>query len=252
MRTVWQKFRLFLLRWHRRVGVFLFLFVVWMSISGIFLNHSDDLSLDEQTVGFESLVSWYSPEIVVGASYSLGDDQLIASTGGRLFINGQELPVFCQAGLVGVVAIEAVRFVGCVDTVSRLDANWQLVDQWDAADGVAVPLRRLGKTSDQIVLEGNSQQVWDEQRWEWANSKPSGDVVWSQPLPQSASKDHALSALEGPPVSWERVLLDLHTGRLFGTYGVWLVDFLALLLIAMAAGGVWIWLTKPGRFRRPG
>ena len=39
-------------------------------------------------------------------------------------------------------------------------------------------------------------------------------------------------------VNWERVLLDLHSGRLFGPWGVRLVDAMALLFAVLAVSGL--------------
>ena len=39
----------------------------------------------------------------------------------------------------------------------------------------------------------------------------------------------------------ERVLLDLHSGRIFGEAGVWLVDAAALLFLLLAGSGLWLW-----------
>lgn len=41
-----------------------------------------------------------------------------------------------------------------------------------------------------------------------------------------------------------RVLLDLHSGRLFGYFGVLLVDFFAFCFILLALSGIYLWLLK--------
>jgi hypothetical protein len=42
-------------------------------------------------------------------------------------------------------------------------------------------------------------------------------------------------------LSWERLLLDLHSGRLFGQAGVWIVDAVGVLLITLASSGTLMW-----------
>jgi uncharacterized iron-regulated membrane protein len=49
------------------------------------------------------------------------------------------------------------------------------------------------------------------------------------------------SAWRGTGLSLERVLLDLHSGRILGEAGVWLVDAAALLFLLLAGSGVWLW-----------
>jgi uncharacterized iron-regulated membrane protein len=42
-------------------------------------------------------------------------------------------------------------------------------------------------------------------------------------------------------ISWERLILDIHSGRIIGQWGVILVDVMAILFLTMAVTGVWIW-----------
>lgn len=39
----------------------------------------------------------------------------------------------------------------------------------------------------------------------------------------------------------ERVILDLHSGRLLGNYGVYFSDIVALLMVFLAGSGLWLW-----------
>jgi hypothetical protein len=43
-------------------------------------------------------------------------------------------------------------------------------------------------------------------------------------------------------LNWERVILDAHSGRLFGNLGVWFMDIVALMLILLSVSGIYIWL----------
>ncbi len=42
----------------------------------------------------------------------------------------------------------------------------------------------------------------------------------------------------------ERVLLDLHSGRIASRFGVWFMDGIALVLISLVISGLWIWLRR--------
>jgi uncharacterized iron-regulated membrane protein len=42
----------------------------------------------------------------------------------------------------------------------------------------------------------------------------------------------------------ERLLLDLHSGRFFGSAGPWIMDAAAVLLVLLALSGTWIWLRR--------
>ncbi len=45
-------------------------------------------------------------------------------------------------------------------------------------------------------------------------------------------------------VTWDRVLLDLHTGRFFGSAGPYVMDAAAILLLVVASSGVYNWFKR--------
>jgi hypothetical protein len=74
-------------------------------------------------------------------------------------------------------------------------------------------------------------------------------VQWSQAAAPPATLALELDALASEGLlTWERVLLDLHAGRLFGRLGPWLVDAVAIALVALALSGIALWVKQ--RLRR--
>ena len=53
-------------------------------------------------------------------------------------------------------------------------------------------------------------------------------------------------------LTFERVLLDLHSGRIFGRAGPLVMDAAAVLFIALALTGFWMWLRRPPHAAPPG
>lgn len=51
-------------------------------------------------------------------------------------------------------------------------------------------------------------------------------------------------------ITWERWLLDLHAGRLFGPWGPYLMDAAAILFMLLAGTGLTLWLRQRRRMRR--
>lgn len=45
-------------------------------------------------------------------------------------------------------------------------------------------------------------------------------------------------------VTWDRVLLDLHTGRFFGEAGIYVMDAAAILLLLLALSGIYNWIKR--------
>ena len=65
---------------------------------------------------------------------------------------------------------------------------------------------------------------------------------WSKasPLPQELV-DNLKQRAELPGISMETLILDLHSGRFFGTAGVLFVDLIGLLICILALTGLWAW-----------
>ena len=45
-------------------------------------------------------------------------------------------------------------------------------------------------------------------------------------------------------IHWERVILDLHSGRLPGPYGIYLADISAIILVLLSITGIALWIRR--------
>ncbi|HSH28473.1 MAG TPA: PepSY domain-containing protein, partial [Thiohalobacter sp.] len=70
-------------------------------------------------------------------------------------------------------------------------------------------------------------------------------VTWAQTdtLPAELYEE-LVEHYRGEVLPLERVLLDLHSGRIFGRHGYLVMDVAAVLLIALALSGSLIWLRR--------
>ena len=59
-------------------------------------------------------------------------------------------------------------------------------------------------------------------------------------IPDALNED-LLQQYRGSGLTIERVLLDLHSGRIVGSWGVYVVDLIAILLLVLSCTGVWMW-----------
>ena len=67
-----RKFVVFL--WHRRIGLVAIILVIILAITGIMLNHTEQLKLDERYVESSWLLGWYGLEPEGEAiSYDVGE-----------------------------------------------------------------------------------------------------------------------------------------------------------------------------------
>ena len=48
----------------------------------------------------------------------------------------------------------------------------------------------------------------------------------------------------GKGLTIERVLLDMHSGRVVGKWGTYFMDLVAILMLVISATGIWMWLKR--------
>ena len=70
---------------------------------------------------------------------------------------------------------------------------------------------------------------------------------WPEPAALGADRLRELGRdYRGRVLTLERLMVDLHSGRLFGLGGTWLMDIVAALMVVLAVSGLWLW-TRSGR-----
>ena len=127
-----------------------------------------------------------------------------------------------------------------------LDHDGTVIERlpWDPPG--AGPLEAIGVYEDTVVAVRSANQLWlaDEQMLDWQQTENvSTDAVWSSPVLPPPDLHRAItSQYRGDGLSMERLLLDFHSGRVFGRVGVLVYDLLALAVGLMAISGLVLWL----------
>ena len=139
------------------------------------------------------------------------------------------------------------------------DAGWYLLDDDGMRQG-NVPSEAFSG-ADTMIIDGNTPTsspltagaendvylVTSEGRFlseaeitAWDRYQLAGDFEMAVATPAPAEqREAALRAFRGEGIPLYRVLLDLHSGRLFGTLGVWIVDAAAVAMLFLTMTGVW-------------
>jgi len=237
-------------RWHRRIGLLAALFVLLLAATGIALNHAPELGLDRRLVDSAWLNRLYVRESAPLPAYQLGDSWLTRTAGGRLYLDAREVGA-CDGELVGATRAGELLVAACARELVLLTAGGELLETVSAGMGLPTPLAAIGRVDEQVVLQVDGRwRLADLDRLDFSTVAPGGAAVIQQTA--GALPPALRAAIPAPQawLSWERVLLDAHSGRLFGRGGVWLVDAIGVLLAALAASGLAMWWLHRRRFRR--
>ena len=233
--------RPWLWRWHRRTGLAAAIILVLVTVTGVFLNHTSELSLQKKFVGQTWLLSLYGipePELV---SFELADTSITGDEKGQLYKGATPLES-CRGSLVGVSVYAAGFIVACQQELLFFDEQGRLAEKISAIYGLPTPVEQLGKCAQTICIRTPKRLF--ELDLEQLSFLPVLGIspVWSERTQLEGPAREAIDAMSRERgLSWERVMLDVHSGRLFGAVGVWVVDAAAIVLLFLALSGFVLW-----------
>lgn len=216
--------RLIILRWHRRIGLVLSVFLLWMLASGVFLNHSDDLSFNKRFMSNVKLLQWYG--VAPPPSYNFFDKNIEVSTDG-LWLGQQNLGSCSK--FLGIATLEQMSVIACAERIILLSNQAEVIDQIDEPRGLKQRFVAMSQQNQIVYLKDEHviyQLNLDDLSVALAN--PLQPLIWFKP------------SLPSIQISLERVLLDAHSGRLLGTWGKYLVDAFAAILFVLLMSGWWL------------
>lgn len=265
--TFKRRFRLFLHQWHRRLGLTAAFFVVVLSLSGLLLNHSAGLKLGhlypQSSIWLWPYSSVQSTQDTVGFNLPHGWVYESSSESSEaVWINEQRIPE-CSPPLSSVAYDNRESWLLCGHSILILSMEPSPDSRHEAArvqiaeviersllpyeinalgftkHGVAIQVRPLQGTA--LSEKSETWKQFDLALMDATEALNSEDVctIPLQALPSSLNRNHH--------ITWERVLLDLHSGRWFGTYGVWIMDIAAIILLLLAGSGIWMWSSRKRR-----
>ena len=233
--------------WHRYVGLAAAALVIVLALTGIPLNHTERLALDGRFVRSSWLLDWYAipvPEEYRAFTTGAGPVTLLGS---RLYLRETAVAGDYQE-LHGAVESRGMLVVAVDSTLLLYTLEHELIENLTVADGLPEGIERVGLgTEGEVVVftrAGNLQADADLLQWT-PRRQGTDDVDWSLPMQLDTDQRRALAEqYRARILPYERVLLDLHSGRIFGRYGPWVMDAAAVLMVFLAGSGVLIWLKR--------
>lgn len=230
-------------RLHRSFGVFAAVFVLFMVLSGLAINHSNGLGLDQRHVSQPLLLSWYGlgkPSSI--QSYAVGDNWL-SFAGSQLYLDDKSVAAITNG--VGAVTDGKLIIVAGSDELLLLDPGGNLVERIPWSPISKDPIDAIGIYANKLVAVRSAGQNWlaDEDFLNWRPFDASNESpLWSISEPSPDDIQETITHLyRGEGLNLEQVLLDLHSGRIFGTFGVLVYDLLALALGFLSISGLVLW-----------
>lgn len=228
-----------LLRWHRRIGIALSAIFILICATGILLNHSSDLSLHQHTVKASWIYRWYHIEPTGTLLHWQTPHGSIAHLDGSLYFGPNEIGRSNPP--ISVASREHFIAVATQDSILLLTPTGEMIE---TLSGNALPDGQISAVSTQdteciriLTTSGSFESDPDLLSWHLDTNPPPLSNSQPTPAPEELEAE-LLAAFRGDGLSWNRIILDLHSGRFFGAAGKWIADLSALGLIILTLSGI--------------
>ncbi|MDM4768744.1 PepSY domain-containing protein [Solimonas sp. SE-A11] len=242
--------------WHKRAGLFAFLFLIWLGFSGFLINQSASWGYDTKRVDWDWVMRLYSlhpepPQVGFRAG-----NYWLASTSDYTLIDAKplETPIRELRGFVqGGSADKPLLFVAATESLLLLTPKGERIDELTPPILPVSTIRRIGSVKGHpgsiAVQDLDAFQSLDEGN-SWT-PVASTAVEWSEAQPLPDGERSRLTPYSRPSVSLEHVLVDAHSGRLFGSFGAWVINFVGIAAMLLAISGIWMmYRTSSARRKR--
>lgn len=232
----------FIQKWHKNFGICSALFVIFLATSGIMLSHSQQLKLNTNYIQTEWLLDLYQINPANEPIGFMSSDTWATQVGKRLYFNEIEVAKNITT-LVGLITINDIYVVAYDSQITLLTQAGEIVEHLTGAVGVPAGMQAIAADDEANLIiraaHGYYRVNLDDLIWDEFDYL---DGVWSLSsfIPEEL-KINLYHLYRGRGLTLERVLQDLHSGRIVGQWGVYIVDFMAILFLILAISGIWMW-----------
>lgn len=229
--------------WHRWLGLSVLLWALTWAVTGLLIEASPALGLDKKTVSADWLMQRYGIAEPQAIQQWQAGPLKIAEWDQGLSLNGQWLtPSLTEQTpdtlLQGVALYNGILVIATAQTIALYSTQGEVIDHFAAP----VEIQQLGIKNGAVMLRSAEQTLSSEgDLIDWQAT--SEQVDWS--APQAFSEGPRPKALHD--ISYERVVLDIHSGTLFGPVGRWLSRLAAVVMIFLGLTGFYTWFTRFAR-----
>jgi hypothetical protein len=239
-------------RLHRWLGLGSIAFVLLLSVTGIALNHTGDLRLDQRFFQAPSLLDWYGIEAPPPESSFLAGSHRVSLIGSRVYFDRTELADDISE-LVGAVETPSYVAIATPTELYLVASDGSLVERIETQLYLAANVTGLGTDGATLVLK--SEDEWfrtDENFLEFdlCLERDVAGVAWSVAT-ELPKEDLAIlqELYRGRGLSLERIVLDLHSGKILTRVGPILMDIVGGVFILLSLLGLAMWLGRSGKPR---
>ena len=129
-----------------------------------------------------------------------------------------------------------------------LDKDGLVIEILRSADGVPSAMQARGINNNQTIFVKAAHGIYqldiDELNWH-KNKLNEADIIWSTPSKIDKELYHQIEKhYRGKGLTLEKVIQDIHSGRIMGYWGVLFVDLIGVFLLVLIITGCYMWFKR--------
>jgi hypothetical protein len=239
---------------HRSLALYVAAGLILLTLTGVLLNHTKSLALNEIHIQSPWLLDWYGqPQPKISQAFSINQHWL-SKVNQQLYWDKQSLGL--DGDIHQITIYQDIIFVRLNKQIALLTEQGQLIDTMAYPKAVNAP-----KKTQLLVTEQQLKIIFGEKSWslnetysQWipSNNAPlSHSPLTPEAMPIKNAVNHLPADLKSHLLSsspsgltLERIILELHNGYFFGQIGPWLLDVFALLILITLVTGIRLHLKK--------
>ncbi len=243
MRRTSRRKTTLLRRSHYWIGLGLALPLVMLALTGILLNHTDDLALAQRHSSQNWLLQVYGVQPVAPETGFRMNGLWLSHARSHLWLNDQILGESANPP-TGVALLDGLIVIAQPDHLRLFTLEGAQVERIDLPARIT-PLGSIASSEGKLLARGKGAMlITDSNFLQWSNfSGPWPGANQPQALPLTLQQQIA-EQLAANTLTWEKIILDTHSGRIFGPWGPWVLDFVAAITIILAITGCLLWLRR--------
>jgi len=244
-------------KWHRRIGFTAAIFLLNLAITGILLNHSDDLELHKSHINSDWIIDLYGikpPEHAKCINLP-PIEKSVCQMGNTLYLN-QIILAENISKLVSLVEFEELYYIATSQKIFIYTTEFELVEVLDKNSGLP------SNISTMMVLE-----LYDEdEKIQELVIKAQGDAWKLDPINMSwnptellSTKPTKLTSLEGSEllklqdtylahqITMLKFVQDLHSFRFLSFSAKFITDLSGIIIIVLVLSGFYAWQRRTNK-----
>jgi hypothetical protein len=208
-------------------------------MTGVVLNHASHLEIRDIKIHHPLLNKIYGLPETDSYSYSVGANNKFTYQNPDVLL-GNHIIGKCPKKLAGGAIKSRFIVIACENNLQLLDKDFRLIEIYQRFSGLPGDIVSMAKgESDQIFIKTKTgTYIFDIEQDLFSPAIYHGDFI----TPEKNTK--MSEARNHNSITLDKLLLDIHSGRISGSLSLWLWDLVSICLVYLSLSGVWMHIKR--------